>query len=194
MFRHLRSPFLLGAVLVPSVIATSIAIDSQHPVLAQEHQGCFLIDRGGHLFDLSDICPSATASADTPELGTGDIQVTLRWTTSDDLDLYVTDPEGQVVSYMNTRVASGGQLDVDANAGCSGTTSSPIENIFWPPSQAPQGQYRIGVNLFSRCAGGSAPVSFEVRLLVQGNIQTLTGQVDDRNTTVTFPFSLPLQR
>lgn len=194
MFKHLRSPVLFAA-LAPSIIATSVLlVDSKIPALAQEHQGCFLIDRGGQLFDLSSMCPSAVQVADTPELGTGDIQVTLRWTSTDDLDLYVTDPSGQVVSYMNTSVPSGGQLDVDANAGCGGTTQSPIENIFWPPSEAPEGQYTIAVNLFSRCASGAAPISFEVRLLVQGNTQTLTGTVDERNSTVSFPFSLPLER
>jgi hypothetical protein len=193
MFKHLRSPILFAA-LAPSVIATSVLlIDSQTPAVAQEYQGCFLIDRAGQLFDLSSMCPSVAQFSETPELGTGDIQVTLRWTTTDDLDLYVTDPSGQVVSYMNTSVPSGGQLDVDANAGCGGTTNSPIENIFWPPSEAPQGQYSIAVNLFSRCAG-SGPISFEIRLLVQGTTQTLTGTVDEQNSTVTFPFSLPVAR
>lgn len=149
----------------------------------------------GRLMDLSEICPQPEVfvTSGTPELGTGDIQVTLRWTTTDDLDLAVTDPNGEVVAYYNPSVPSGGQLDVDANAGCSGQTNSPIENIFWPPSEAPQGNYSIAVNLYSRCTQSTGPIPFEVRLLVQGNVQTLSGTVGDGSETSTFPFSLPLQ-
>lgn len=151
-----------------------------------------MVDGIGQIQDLSEICPSPDpfATTNTPELGTGDIQVTLRWTTTDDLDLAVTDPFGDTVAYFNTSVPSRGQLDVDANAGCGGTTTSPIENIFWPPSEAPQGDYQVEVNLFSRCQG-AGPISFEIRLLVRGEIQTLTGTVDDSNRTQLFPFSLP---
>jgi uncharacterized protein YfaP (DUF2135 family) len=169
-----------------------LIVKGDRPAFSQERQGCFLVDSIGQVQDLSEMCPVADpfATSGMPALGTGDIQVTLRWTTTDDLDLAVTDPFGQQVYYANPMISSGGQLDVDANAACSGTTNSPIENIFWPPSEAPQGDYQIEVNLFSRCEG-AGPISFEVRLLVRGEIQTLSGTVDDTNRTQTFPFSLP---
>lgn len=161
-----------------------------------------MVDSIGQFQDLSYICPQPEAFVSTtppavaqpgqePELGTGDIQVTLRWATTDDLDLAVVDPAGSTVAYYNPVVPSGGQLDVDANAGCfSSVTGTPIENIFWPPSEAPEGNYEVQVNLFQRCAGGG-PISFEVRLLVQGEVQTLTGTVDDASPVETFSFSLP---
>ncbi|MEB3210352.1 MAG: hypothetical protein VKL39_03330 [Leptolyngbyaceae bacterium] len=187
MKRLLRPILLLAAAMTPMLIK------GDRPAFSQERQGCFMVDGIGQVRDLSEICPSADPFATTsqgPELGTGDIQVTLRWTTTDDLDLAVTDPFGQTVFYGNSLVSSGGQLDVDANAACGGTTNSPIENIFWPPSEAPEGDYQIEVNLFSRCEG-AGPISFEVRLLVRGEIQTLLGTVDDANRTQVFPFSLP---
>lgn len=164
------------------------------PASAQERQGCFMVNTAGAVRDLSEFCPSASVvtSGATPELGTGDIQATLRWTTADDLDMAVTDPSGNTVTFANPRVSSGGTLDVDANAGCVERTSSPIENIFWPTGQAPQGNYSIAVNLYTRC-GSSGPISFNLTLLVQGTTQTLTGTVDDQNPTATFPFSLPSQ-
>lgn len=189
MGKFLRTA-LLCSVLVPLLNV------QDSPSLAQEHQGCFLIDFDGTLVNLSEICPTppqiqiASPSGSTPQLGTGDIQVTLRWATTDDLDLAVTDPSGDTVAYFNPAVASGGQLDVDANAGCSEQNSTPIENIFWPPSEAPQGNYSIAVNLFSRCEG-SGPVSFNLTLLVQGTTETFTGTVDEQNPIATFPFSLP---
>jgi hypothetical protein len=191
MWKYLRFAILSTVLLVP------FSGDRTSPVLAQEHQGCFLINFDGVLVDLSQSCPAPTqlqvaSPTGEPQLGTGDIQVTLRWTTLDDLDLAVTDPRGDVVAYYNRAVASGGQLDVDANAGCfSEQTSSPIENIFWPPSQAPQGNYTVTVNLFTRCGNSSGPIPFNLTLLVQGNTETLTGTVDDQNPIATFPFSLP---
>jgi hypothetical protein len=168
--------------------------DRPLPAVAQERQGCFMVDDAGQLVDLSYICPTATqvqVAAGTPTLGTGDIQVTLRWATADDLDLAVTDPQNQTVTYANTSVPSGGQLDVDANAGCGGTTQTPIENIFWPPAQAPQGSYQVEVNLFTRCQAPTGSIPFTLTLLVQGETQTLTGTVDDQNPIARFPFTLP---
>jgi len=135
--------------------------------------------------------PPEPSAGSEPVLGTGDVQVTLRWATTDDLDLAVTDPSGDTTFFANPSVPSGGQLDVDSNAGCGGTTRSPVENVFWPTGGAPQGEYMAAVNLFSRCEDTTGPISFEITILVQGQSRTETGTVSDANPTVTFPFSLP---
>jgi len=70
-----------------------------------------------------------------PRLGTGDVQVTLRWNTPVDLDLHVIDPLGEEIYFRYTFSPSGGTLDVDANAGC--TNDTPVENVFWPTGGAP---------------------------------------------------------
>lgn len=186
---------LLRAVILVPVILLPVLWKGDSPALSQEHQGCFLINSIGAFIDLSEICPAAqqfqvTTSGSEPELGTGDIQVTLRWATTDDLDLAVTDPSGDTVAYYNAAIGSGGQLDVDANAGCAEQNSTPIENIFWPVGQAPEGNYTVTVNLFSRCQG-SGPIDFNLTLLVQGTTETLTGTVDEQNPVASFPFSLP---
>jgi hypothetical protein len=189
MLKFWQTAAILSAVLIP------VIGDRQLPALSQEYQGCFMVDDFGQVIDLSEICPQPTqvvSTSNTPELGTGDIQVTLRWATTDDLDLAVTDPSGNVVAYYNPAVPSGGQLDVDANAGCfSDASQTPIENIFWPPTEAPQGNYTIEVNLFTRCASTTAPIQFEITLLVQGNTETISGTVDDQNQIFTREFSLP---
>jgi hypothetical protein len=189
MLKSLRSALILAAFFSPLVASHPI------PAYSQERQGCYMVNETGRFIDLGEICPSTqpvtTSEAATPTLGTGDIQVTLRWATTDDLDLYVTDPEGQIVYYGNPSIPSGGRLDVDANAGCGESNSSPIENVFWPPSQAPTGNYQIKVELYSRCNPGSAPIPFEVRLLVRGEIQTLTGSASDAQVSTSFPFTLP---
>jgi hypothetical protein len=178
-------------VVVSAIVLPILGSDA---VRAQERQGCYMVNSRGSLLDLSDICPAPTfvVQETTPEgLGTGDIQVTLRWATFDDLDLEVIDPTGNTVAYYNRQVPSGGALDVDANAACGSPTGQPIENIFWPVGQAPTGSYTIRVNLFTRCpGGGGTEIPFEVRLLTRGNIETLSGTVSDNSPTVSFPFSL----
>lgn len=158
---------------------------------SQEYPGCFLINKTGNVRDLSEICP-VPQSADDPVLGTGDVQLTLRWSTKDDLDLAVIDPSQQKVSFQQPRVTSGGQLDVDSNAGCAqNIRTNPVENVFWPTSGAPSGNYTVEVNLYQRCTSTTGPIQFTLTILVGGQTMEKTGQVDDQNLTVSFPFSFP---
>lgn len=128
--------------------------------------------------DLCDLFPEDPAcnpdDGDEPVLGTGDVQVTLRWFSTADLDLAVTDPTGATVSYGSRTSATGGTLDVDSNGGCSSTTSSPVENVFWPTGAAPDGEYRITVDYFDTCDGGEGPQAFELTFLVGGESATVT--------------------
>jgi len=189
-------PFLISAAVLLPITLAQLA-----PASAQERQGCFMVTAQGALLNLAELCPVAApfelptpaVAAGEPVLGTGDIQVTLRWTSVDDLDLAVTDPAGDIVAYYNPQITSGGQLDVDANAACGEGNASPIENVFWPTSQAPQGQYNIEVNLFTRCTPSSDPIAFSLRVLVQGTVTNYDGTVSDAQPVATFPLSLPPQ-
>ena len=125
------------------------------------------------------------------KLGTGDVQVTLKWATRDDLDLIIVDPKGDRVYYKNRRVSSGGKLDVDANSSCRNTTNAPVENIFWPPGKAPAGKYVVGVNLFKRCENNTNAIPFTMTFNVQGEIRKFNKNVDDSNRTLVGSFSLP---
>ena len=112
-------------------------------------------DQACDLFPDDPACTTPSTTTTTrpgePELGTGDVQVTLRWNSTADLDLAVTDPFGETVAYDNRAVSSGGQLDVDSNGSCTNTTSTPVENVFWPGGQSPDGDYVIVVSYFDTC-------------------------------------------
>ena len=127
--------------------------------------------------------PTATQVPPTvtpePELGTGDVQITLRWNSLNDLDLFVTDPSGNTIFYDKPSVPSGGMLDVDSNRNCNTDVSSrPVENIYWPPSAAPRGRYQVKVKFYQQC--GSSPLSdaYTVSVLVDGNTSETTGIAD----------------
>ena len=152
--------------------------------------------RSKELLRIDDPVPATVATAPSPQatqrpeptLGTGLIQTTLRWSTTDDLDLEVIDPSNQRVFFGNKKVASGGELDVDSNAGCQNTITNPVENIFWPQTGAPPGNYVVRVNLYQRCATRTGPIAFRLRLLVQGRTQEINGSVDSSNQLASYPF------
>lgn len=84
----------------------------------------------------------------------GVIRVSLSWYNFDDLDLWVTEPNGTRIGYDTYRkpriTPSTGQLDVDENAG-SGKTRTPVENITWTNIAVMQeGKYKVEVNQFAQ--------------------------------------------
>lgn len=86
--------------------------------------------------------------------GTGDIQVTLTWDSSADIDLYVQDPSGEWIWFGHQNSASGGWLDVDDTDGFG------PENIKWDKNMAPSGTYKVYVKHY---AGASANYSIMVQ-------------------------------
>ena len=88
--------------------------------------------------------------------GRGGLKITLKWNTTDDLDLHVIDPAGQEIYFsQKERICQNiiGRLDIDANAG-SPYTTTPIENIYWEKT-APIGKYRVLVNLYTKRSGNN---------------------------------------
>ena len=107
---------------------------------------------------------SIVMSDDEPELGTGDVQFTLRWEGDADLDLHVLGPDGDEISFEDPSSPSGGQLDVDACAGGCRDGESRVENVFWPDGEAPDGTYTAWVDHF-----GGVPAEFELVARVDGD-------------------------
>ncbi len=117
-----------------------------------------------------------TMTIDGTVVKTGHIQVTLEWDNPAesvvDLDLYVADPAGAEVSYLQRNVPSGGELDVDARVDCQNTENT-VENIIWqsaadgtPP---PAGTYSVRVNHYG-CGSDTAEVPYIVTLRRDGQV------------------------
>ncbi len=79
---------------------------------------------------------------------TGQVQVSLIWNNINDLDLSVICPSGERISFDNNVSKCGGQLDVDMNE--LPTTDKPVENVFWPVSLAPKGEYKVIIEHFEQ--------------------------------------------
>lgn len=139
---------------------------------------------------LEALIPRSKAPSPPSGLGTGDVQVTLIWTSKADLDLKVTDPSSDVVFYGNRNAASGGVLDRDANFPCDSEAPSPAaENIYWPTGAAPTGSYQATVVYTSDCFGEGAQ-TFDLIVRVGGRmIHQQRYNLGSPGESVVFEFS-----
>jgi hypothetical protein len=108
-------------------------------------------------------CDEGTPTPE-PELGTGDVQVTLRWSSAADVDLHVFEPDGSEIWFSDPGPTStGGRLDVDSNVGC--VQEASVENVFWQDGQMPVGGYRVVVTGYEvdGCGSGDYTVTASVK-------------------------------
>ncbi|RLB40381.1 MAG: hypothetical protein DRH30_08510, partial [Deltaproteobacteria bacterium] len=130
-----------------------------------------------HRMDFTDVCDGSFVYHGPGS--TGDIAFRLRWDGPQDLDIHVIEPSGEEIYFGHTASATGGQLDVDSNAGCSGPDPHPTENVFWPVGQAPRGRYEFWAHLWSECSASPTPnftfFVFEGSTVVQEIHGTISG-------------------
>ncbi|MCA8907912.1 MAG: hypothetical protein KDA64_08515 [Rhodospirillaceae bacterium] len=117
----------------------------------------------------------------------GEVQVTLLWDNTNDLDVHVFCPTGQQIWYGGM-YGCGGSLDIDANAGW-GNNPSPVENVTWPGG-APPGMYRVEINHFAN-HGGRDPTPYRVRIRVGNNEQIYTGIISPGQPRRVLTFQVP---
>jgi hypothetical protein len=102
----------------------------------------------------------------------GELRVSLSWYNYDDLDIHVVEPDNTHIYYANKQSVSGGNLDVDMNAG-SGKTRKGVENTIWPTNQKmKEGKYRVYV--YNYCKRESVDVGFVVEIEHAGEIFTFS--------------------
>ena len=99
----------------------------------------------------------------------GSVQITLAWESAADLDLYVVDPAGYTISYMDRSAPGGGRLDHDARGACI-PGSDTVENVFWNTSTPPRGRYAIDVHYWGEC-GTTGPTTGRLSISVAGQIR-----------------------
>lgn len=99
-------------------------------------------------------------------VGTGEIQTNVTWDTKADVDLHLIDPSGKEIYYASRKSPTGGELDLDSNAGCS-TDGPRAENIFWADGLVvPHGEYILRVDYWSSC--GAAKTNYTVTINLRG--------------------------
>jgi hypothetical protein len=117
--------------------------------------------------------PSQQA-VDTVEVSTGQVQVSVSWDVTSDVDLHVIDPNGAEIFYGDSESSSGGTLDLDSNRQCA-IDHVNNENVSW--SDAPVGTYTVRLDYWANC--GAANTSYVVTVHAPGQ----SGQVFSGNLT-----------
>ncbi len=100
-------------------------------------------------------------------LTTGAVEATIRWDSTADVDLFVRDPQGEVVGWDSPTSPSGGLLEVDTNANCQSLTALPVEHIYWPEGTGLPGIYAIFVWYQMDCEN-TGPLRFSLTVSVGG--------------------------
>ena len=105
--------------------------------------------------------------------GYGDIQITLTWDNGADLDLYVTDPNGNTIWWDEPGSSSGGMLDYDDVDGFG------PENIYWPKNSAPSGNYSVYIHHYVWEGDLTRPTSSNYTVLVSafGSVAKYSGSI-----------------
>ena len=124
-------------------------------------------------------------SVTTLSVGTGEVQVSVSWDQPVDLDLKVVEPDGTEIFFIFPVSDSGGELDLDSNAGCS-IDGVNNENVTYDGVTPLAGEYRVMLNLWSDC-GVTAPVNYVVTIRANGDVRTFRGVIaeDDSEVEIT---------
>jgi len=125
--------------------------------------------------------------ANVEMVGTGEVQVALTWTGDADLDLAVTGPDGERIWYGNKVGASGGVLDLDANAGCA-ESDTQAENVTWPDGTSLVGDYEVQVHAWDMCGEEIAPFNVSMNYCGDDSPQHGSSTLTAIDQLATFSF------
>ena len=113
--------------------------------------------------------------------------ISLAWDNFNDLDIHLTEPSGEVISFRNKVSRSGGTLDVDMN--CSQRTDKPCENICWPRNEAPRGHYRIKINHYAKHCDKD-PTNFIIFVKIHDKKLEFLGKISHGDQDAIFEFDI----
>jgi tRNA (guanosine-2'-O-)-methyltransferase len=97
---------------------------------------------------------------------TGLMQVTASWNTGADIDLYVTGPLGDTLSFQRPSTPSGGLVDHSGRGDCVDMPNPRIENIRWVGARPMDGIYEIETHYWGECIGRGGPTSVTISVAV----------------------------
>lgn len=119
-------------------------------------------------------CVSFRSSAPT-------ILIELTWDNSDDLDVSVKEPNGNVLSFRKPNSASGGRLILDQNVGRCGEDPDGREQVRWGREGSPdRGTYEVTVRHFSNC-NSTPPTNWFLAVIIDGKLQTTASGRSNRD-------------
>ena len=124
---------------------------------------------------------------------TGAITISLMWDNYNDIDLHCIDPNGEEIFFSHKNSRSGGELDVDMNAG-GPNSKEPVENIYWENRKAKKGNYSVYINHYRNhnCYGCSDPTNYTVVVKQNNIVREFKGKITfgaSKRLIYTFDFN-----
>ena len=99
--------------------------------------------------------------------GPGLMQITAGWDTGSDIDLYVTGPLGDTLSFQRRSTPDGARVDHAGRGDCSPNIPNPrIENIRWVGKRPIEGIYEVELHYWGECITGGGPTDVTVSVAV----------------------------
>ncbi len=103
--------------------------------------------------------------------GAGLIQITASWDTGSDIDLYVTGPLGDTLSFQRPSTPIGARLDHSGRGDCSPDMPNPrIENVRWVGQRPTVGVYEVALHYWGECVSGGGPTDTIVSVAIARKI------------------------
>jgi hypothetical protein len=150
----------IPTVIEPSVLVSIVPISTARPIPRDcrkpVEERCNAID---------DDCDGVID--DGCGYGTGFMQVTISWDTGADIDLYVTGPLGDTLSFQRPSTPSGARVDHSGRGHCVGEMPNPqVENIRWVGRRPAGGIYEVEVHYWGECITAGGPTNVTVSVAV----------------------------
>lgn len=98
--------------------------------------------------------------------GSGLLQVTASWNTGSDIDLYLTGPLGDTLSFQRPSTPTGGRVDHSGRGDCRDMANPRIENIRWVGQRPAAGIYDVELQYWGECMTGGGPTEVTVSVAV----------------------------
>jgi hypothetical protein len=111
----------------------------------------------------------------------GKLDITLAWDGTEDLDIHVRCPGGEI--WAENRNACGGLLEIDRNAKVGDRVEHPLEHVTWV-TDPPTGEYEVLVRLYNRFDLAARDIPFTVVVREGNNRRDFTGSTREEKQMV----------
>jgi tRNA (guanosine-2'-O-)-methyltransferase len=151
-----EQPALVEPPELVSIVAISTALEIPRDCANPSEESCNGLD---------DDCDGAID--DGCGYGSGLMQVTASWDTGADIDLYVTGPLGDTLSFQRLSTPFGARVDHAGRGDCAGDAPNPrVENVRWVAQRPMDGVYEVEAHYWGECGSAGGPTTVTVSVAV----------------------------
>ena len=179
---ELDAPEVTAEVSIPELFSADVAMQvSPNTVPLELDLSRFGAGQSQSFSGLSDLATGIQERVGRAGGKTGEVQFSLSWHTTNDLDLHVITPAGEHISYRHRQSRCDGMLDVDMNVQPDST--EPVENVRWLNRSAPMGRYTILIHQY-RWRAGQTSDQFELLVKLADESTVVEEQISAQSPLV----------